>query len=137
MAIERMKRKEPNEERYQHPDHGQPELHVYQDAHSGEWSVWLNTGISDNDGLCIGHGSTRDEAVADAVNVVEWAEGELQGPPPALRTRVRLGALPPCWPTKRYLRFFEGAWQEADEVDGPWSVVERQRRDSSGHTPTS
>lgn len=143
------KQKELNEERYEHPDKGQPELHVYEDNHTGEWCVWLNTGIADHDGLCIGHGSTRQEAIADAVNVVEWAEGELQGPPPLpadaaahgvdmqwLRAKPQFHRLPPCWPTKRYVRFFEGAWQEADDIEGPWSRVARQR-DSSGHTSTS
>ncbi len=131
------KETEKNEERFEHPDKGQPELHVYQDGHTGEWTVWLNTGIADHDGLCVGHGTTRDEAVADAVSVLEWGADVLQGTPsPA--ALVSLGALPPpCWPTKRYLRFMNGAWQEADDVAGPWSEVKHQRRDSGGHTPTS
>jgi hypothetical protein len=131
-----MKKTEKNEERYGHPDKGQPELHLYEDDHTGEWSVWLNTGIADHDGLCIGHGKTRDEAIADAVGVVEWAETELQGPPPELRTWRPHRVLPPCRPTKRYLRFMDGFWQEADEVDGPWARVNDQR-DNPGHTHTS
>lgn len=68
-------------------DDGQPALHVFgfDVAHGRErteWAVWLNTGVADFDGLCIGIGPTRDAAVADAVKVLEWAEGVLQGPPP-------------------------------------------------------
>jgi hypothetical protein len=66
---------------------GQPKLHVFQQdgpPRPYEWAVWLNTGVSDFDGLCIGIGATRDEAIADAVKVLEWATERLQGPPPNL-----------------------------------------------------
>lgn len=86
--IEKLKQEEseeflPNEERYS-PDgaNGQPELHVYGNADQG-WDVWLNTGVLDHDGLCIAAGcDTRDEAIAMAVKVFEWAAQALQGPPP-------------------------------------------------------
>jgi putative metallopeptidase len=44
-------------------------IHVLQ---FGElWEVWLDTGISEQDGICLGSGSTRDEAVAEAVQDLE------------------------------------------------------------------
>jgi hypothetical protein len=45
-----------------------------------EYIVWLNTGVSDFDGLVIGSGYTRDEAVADAVGMLEAAASALQQP---------------------------------------------------------
>lgn len=57
-------------------------LHIFQDAmDEGSWLVWLNTEASDFDGLVLGVGATRDEAVAAAVNAVEMIEAALQGPP--------------------------------------------------------
>ena len=80
--IEKVKRRQKQHqgERYQHPDKGQPELHILQDD-DGTWQVWLNTGIADFDGLVIGVGPTRQAAVADAVGVVEWSERTLQETP--------------------------------------------------------
>jgi hypothetical protein len=80
--IEKPKPKRQGEERYGHPDKGQPALHVVKSDDDGTWQVWLNTGVGDFDGLIIGVGDTRQAAVADAVGVVEWAEQTLQGPPP-------------------------------------------------------
>lgn len=68
-------------QRIPHPDRGQPELHLVEDP-DGHWEVWLNTGVSDYDGLVIGVGDTRDDAIRDAVGVAEWAERELQQPAP-------------------------------------------------------
>jgi hypothetical protein len=57
-------------------------LHIFQDGgDGGDWVVWLNTEVSDFDGLVIGIGKTRDEAVAQAVAVVECIERTLQGGP--------------------------------------------------------
>lgn len=63
----------------------QPTLHVFHDtsfAGLGDWQVWLDTGIEELDGLCIGAGETRQAAVTDAVAHLEWALECLQGPPP-------------------------------------------------------
>jgi hypothetical protein len=43
-------------------------IHVLGES-SGGFEVWLNTDVADYDGLCIGCGSSRDEAVADAMGV--------------------------------------------------------------------
>lgn len=60
-------------------------LHILQDF-DGEWVVWLNTEVTDFDGLVIGTGRTRDEAVAAAVKTAEAIEANLQGPPGRMRT---------------------------------------------------
>jgi hypothetical protein len=58
-------------------------VHIFQDAEfGGGWCVWLNTEVSDFDGLCIGLGKSRDEAVRDAVSVLKAATEALQGPSP-------------------------------------------------------
>jgi hypothetical protein len=49
---------------------GQPELHIFEDA--GEWEVWLNTGVSDFDGLCIAAEADRAKALGEAQRVLEW-----------------------------------------------------------------
>lgn len=54
-------------------------LHVYQD-HGGGWCVWLNTECADFDGLCISVGSTRDKAIAGAVEILEAIVEQLQKP---------------------------------------------------------
>lgn len=46
----------------------------------GEWEVWLNCEDADFTGVCIGVGDTRDEAVAQAVKVLEAAAAHLQQP---------------------------------------------------------
>jgi hypothetical protein len=46
-----------------------------------DWQVWLNTEVADFDGLCIGSGSTRDEALAVAVKALEAVVDFLQQPP--------------------------------------------------------
>jgi hypothetical protein len=78
-----------HEEYYGMGEHEQPELHIYQAKEGGDFVVWLNTGTADHDGLCIGSGPTRHEAIRDAVAVLEWAEGILQGPPPMFRMPTR------------------------------------------------
>jgi hypothetical protein len=88
--IEKPKKKDVAHEEY----HGMgeresPELHIYQDKHDSEFVVWLNTGTADHDGLCIGSGPSRQEAVASAVAVLEWAERVLQGPPPLFKMPTR------------------------------------------------
>jgi hypothetical protein len=61
---------------------GAPELrlHVYKERDGDGWAVWLNTEVSDFDGLCLALGSTRDAAVADAVKGLEAVLEKLQGP---------------------------------------------------------
>ncbi len=56
-------------------------LHVFQRDEDSDppWLVWLNVDC-DFTGLCIACGSTRDEAVADAVKGLEAAVARLQGP---------------------------------------------------------
>lgn len=53
-------------------------LHVFQQ--DGDWHVWLNTGVSDFDGLCIAVGRSYDEAVKEAIKVLEASASVLQGP---------------------------------------------------------
>lgn len=36
-----------------------------------DFEVWLNTDVGDFDGLCIGCGQSRQEAVAGAINVLD------------------------------------------------------------------
>lgn len=65
----------------------QPELHV---IHEGDiiagWSVWLNTGIADHDGLCLSAGAdTREAAMGEASAVLQRLADQLdrcivQGP---------------------------------------------------------
>ncbi len=57
------------------------------DYKCGEFAVWLDTEVADHDGLCIGLGATRDEAVAQAVKDLEARLAELQMPPVAFQTR--------------------------------------------------
>lgn len=85
--IEKPKPKNPKraEEHYPAPDGGQPELHIVKDLTDGvvtDVEVWLNTGTADYDGMCIGAGETRDDAIAQAVRSLEWIVATLQGPPP-------------------------------------------------------
>jgi hypothetical protein len=47
----------------------------------GEWEIWLNTEDADFTGLCVAVGSTRQDAVTEAVRVLEAAVEELQKPP--------------------------------------------------------
>lgn len=49
----------------------------------GQWQVWLNTEALEFDGLCIGVGTTRDAAVAQAVAALEAVVEHLQQPPSA------------------------------------------------------
>lgn len=44
-------------------------------------TVWLDPDITPCSGLIIGIGDTRQEAIAEAVRVLEWATEQLQGPP--------------------------------------------------------
>lgn len=53
-------------------------LHVF--CQRGEWCVWLNTEVSDFDGLCLAVEATRDLAVTRAVRVLEACVEELQRP---------------------------------------------------------
>lgn len=48
----------------------------------GDFTVWLNTDARVFRGCLIGQGRTRQDAVSEAVRVLEWATGELQAPPP-------------------------------------------------------
>lgn len=79
--IEKAKPKRPSGEFYGMPPHAQPELHVYREDDGG-YAVWLNTGVANFDGLCIGTGASRQAAITEAVAVAEWIENMLQGPPP-------------------------------------------------------
>jgi len=46
----------------------------------GAFEVWLSTEVDPFDGLCIGDGTTRDIAVANAVKTLEAALEELRMP---------------------------------------------------------
>lgn len=50
-------------------------------GHKGQWTVWLNTEVSTFDGLCIGIGDTRQEAVQQATTTLERALTILQENP--------------------------------------------------------
>jgi hypothetical protein len=52
--------------------------HIVSEAEK-DFEVWLNTDISDFDGLCIGCGQTRQDAVNDAVSVLRQALQKLTG----------------------------------------------------------
>lgn len=94
-----------HETRQTHTDaEGRPngELHIFEERDGG-FRVWINTGVADFDGICIGTGLTYDQAIADAVEVVEWMESMLQGPPPA-----------------RYTRETPAGIEEAATPIGPW-----------------
>ena len=41
-------------------------IHVFQE--SDGWEIWLDTDIAEHDGLCVGTGPTRTDALTDAVN---------------------------------------------------------------------
>jgi predicted RNA-binding Zn-ribbon protein involved in translation (DUF1610 family) len=60
----------------------EPTIHIFRGGHE-EFSVWLNPTSVPEDGLCIGQGKTRNDAVAEAVTALEWALEMLQGPAPA------------------------------------------------------
>lgn len=53
-------------------------LHVYEQG--GAWHVWLNTEVSDFDGVCIAVAPTYDDAVGQAVRVLEACVEMLQEP---------------------------------------------------------
>lgn len=44
-----------------------------------DYEVWLNTDVGDFDGLCIGCGQTREEAVAGAVAAFDEGLRKLRG----------------------------------------------------------
>lgn len=43
----------------------------------GEWEVWLNTELGLFDGICIGRGPTREQALIDAQQTLALAIGKL------------------------------------------------------------
>lgn len=45
-------------------------IHISADS-DDDWNVWLNTDVDDFDGLCIGCGQSRKEAVAEAISVLD------------------------------------------------------------------
>jgi hypothetical protein len=59
---------------------GEHALHIFQDDEGSDWCVWLNTKVSDFDGLILAMGADRQQAVERAVAVVEALEAALQGP---------------------------------------------------------
>lgn len=68
----------------------QPGLFIFQDT-DDEWCVWLNPegGIAQT-GTCLGVGKSRQEAVQDATNALEWALTTLQETPaPSEAPRAR------------------------------------------------
>jgi len=62
------------EERYEIAGHG---VHIAQ-RFENQWTVWLNTELQDYDGLCIGCGDTRQEAVTQAVMTLEAVVAHLR-----------------------------------------------------------
>lgn len=55
-------------------------VRIFEEA-PGDWQAWLDTDAQNFDGLCIGVGTTRDAAVADAVRELEEVVCELQQEP--------------------------------------------------------
>lgn len=47
----------------------------------GDWEVWLNCEDMDFTGLCVSVGTTRDDALAQAVKSLEAVVEHLQSPP--------------------------------------------------------
>jgi len=68
-------------------------LHVAE--RDGFYEVWLNTDVTDFDGIHVGEGESRDRAITDAVKTLEAAIAALQRP---LLTkeeaRLVIGAIP-------------------------------------------
>lgn len=58
-------------------DFGDNEIHVVSES-ANDFEVWLNTPIADFDGLCIGCGETREQAVKDAAIALEQASKALR-----------------------------------------------------------
>jgi len=54
-------------------DIGGQVLHLIFDPESNDWNVWLDTEVMAMDGLVIGGGATRAEAIADAKAVLTEA----------------------------------------------------------------
>lgn len=52
-------------------------IHIFR---NGDWEVWVNCEDQNFSGLCVGTGSTRDEAVAEAVTALEAIVELLQRP---------------------------------------------------------
>ena len=42
------------------------QVKVYRD--SGDWDVWMNTGIADHDGICLSSGRSRQAAIEEALH---------------------------------------------------------------------
>lgn len=55
-------------------------LHVFRTGET--WDVWLNCEDADFTGICVAVGTTRDDAIREAVRVFEAAVEELQQPYP-------------------------------------------------------
>lgn len=55
----------------EHYDIDGNELHIT--GQHGDIEVWLNTEVADFDGVCIGGGESRQEAVTDGIAILERA----------------------------------------------------------------
>lgn len=67
-----------NDERHRTAHH---DIHIWSGSAGTEWDVWLEPNDGDRDGLCLGGGKSRDEAVAVAVDALESALRTLQETP--------------------------------------------------------
>jgi hypothetical protein len=56
-------------------------LHIFEDEGGAGWAVWFNTEVSNFDGLCIGTGTTRAEALQVATNVLTDALKQIEERP--------------------------------------------------------
>jgi hypothetical protein len=72
-------------------ENGGHDLRVfYDDTLTHTWEVWLEPMDGSDDGVCLGDGKTRDEAVGDAVNALEAALAKLQETPsPEAEAKLR------------------------------------------------
>lgn len=43
-----------------------------------DWEVWVNTPVADFDGICVGGGMSRTDAIVDAVRTLELAAARLR-----------------------------------------------------------
>jgi len=53
------------------------QIHVIQDDWCAEVDVWLDTGVAECDGICIGTGDSTREALADAALTLARAINQL------------------------------------------------------------
>lgn len=51
---------------------------VHISGNTNDWEVWVNTPVADFDGICVGGGVNRTDAIVDAVRTLELATARLR-----------------------------------------------------------